>query len=913
MVVPLFRRPLFHYLPEPEGRSNIKNAGDKMSLNTSAEVHSCDVVTTAQNHDSGTSAGDVTPAVAVGNNSREGRADNSRDEGVAVGAMADNSREGVEHEKVHASSDTAASDSSQHAHAVEEPTLSAGATPHPRCVEPTTEEGAKENLHSSYANKQEHDQDTTRAASSSSASSSISPSGSTKRIIKDDTRTILDSEQVSQPPPTGAPDASAPSYPRVLPEKIDPQRTTIFTTDKDLFQLIPFGVQIVDPFDFSLTSPQVVRDKLGVPPERVAEALALLGDACDCITGVHGLGPKRLAEILDRVPRHMTITEILDLFKPCVAEENKVQVAMAVPTGSRTPGETPTNTTSFPLPTSSSTLESSTRAPSSLTSSSAAIGSSTTGSTSAVIANLSAAFEAGTSVKRRVIGKQFGEMPGTTVDEARLDGVAVKAAGGDESEDITTRTAAASDTTASCMPSFSSTSAMPSSCFSTTPGSSSSSTTASTPDSSSTTATTSCDSIGMRAAAPSSSTLDATSISPSASPFKSSPLLKSSPTVLKAIWDARKRILENHELTRLPPPMPVIRSRAPRLLKFRCELAVERAESQKSIPKMQFFARHLYPNLPNEAVGGLGRKHRQPFFLQHDIESLYRSNPDCARFIRALGGWKCPPRNNQQDRYRELPPRHGKYERDQGYPAERQKWRHHQSGDPRYRRRDNREQRRDSQDYIPFRIRGEERRPRQQHNTGEHGYDHSDSRDHRNHDRSREDRPPHDLRRWQERDCVDEGFQSGPQYHDSRRRAEDEYPTRRQHLQGETWKNYNERHNSCDYREKKYHNHSHEARYNNRDRGRTFEIRDVSNAGDADLDENPEFASASPSTTTTTRNNDTRSRNRSRSSQRARSSYSEQANEDLQKVREQDPGPAGVEVQVKRPAAPRKKWSLTVL
>lgn len=69
----------------------------------------------------------------------------------------------------------------------------------------------------------------------------------------------------------------------------------IITSDKDMMQLVDERVSIYDPRpnkvgECVFYNAEKVRDKLGVPPHRVRELLALMGDASDSVPGVKGWG-----------------------------------------------------------------------------------------------------------------------------------------------------------------------------------------------------------------------------------------------------------------------------------------------------------------------------------------------------------------------------------------------------------------------------------------------------------------------------------------------------------------------------------------------------------------------------------------------------------------------------------------------
>ncbi|MEL7371916.1 MAG: DNA polymerase I, partial [Myxococcota bacterium] len=60
----------------------------------------------------------------------------------------------------------------------------------------------------------------------------------------------------------------------------------LITGDKDLMQLVGDRVTLWEPMRSNRFTPAEVTEKLGVPPEQVADALALAGDSADNIPGV---------------------------------------------------------------------------------------------------------------------------------------------------------------------------------------------------------------------------------------------------------------------------------------------------------------------------------------------------------------------------------------------------------------------------------------------------------------------------------------------------------------------------------------------------------------------------------------------------------------------------------------------------
>lgn len=78
-------------------------------------------------------------------------------------------------------------------------------------------------------------------------------------------------------------------------------RVLLATSDKDLFAVVSDRVRIVPVSgEPTLMGPEEIRAKTGVPPERIPEWLALVGDASDNIPGVPGVGPKTAARLLQQ-------------------------------------------------------------------------------------------------------------------------------------------------------------------------------------------------------------------------------------------------------------------------------------------------------------------------------------------------------------------------------------------------------------------------------------------------------------------------------------------------------------------------------------------------------------------------------------------------------------------------------------
>ncbi|HEO71145.1 MAG TPA: DNA polymerase I, partial [Candidatus Hydrogenedentes bacterium] len=92
----------------------------------------------------------------------------------------------------------------------------------------------------------------------------------------------------------------------------------LVTGDKDLLQLVSDRVSVYDPMkgDSGVWyTPSDVQERFGVPPERVVDALGLMGDASDNVPGVSGIGEKTARKLLERYGSIEGVYEHLDDLK----------------------------------------------------------------------------------------------------------------------------------------------------------------------------------------------------------------------------------------------------------------------------------------------------------------------------------------------------------------------------------------------------------------------------------------------------------------------------------------------------------------------------------------------------------------------------------------------------------------------
>jgi len=82
-------------------------------------------------------------------------------------------------------------------------------------------------------------------------------------------------------------------------------KVTIVSSDKDLMQLIETrgdgsGIDMLDTMNDRRIDRDYVIEKFGVPPEKVGDVLALMGDSVDNVPGVPGIGPKTASQLIQQ-------------------------------------------------------------------------------------------------------------------------------------------------------------------------------------------------------------------------------------------------------------------------------------------------------------------------------------------------------------------------------------------------------------------------------------------------------------------------------------------------------------------------------------------------------------------------------------------------------------------------------------
>ena len=83
-----------------------------------------------------------------------------------------------------------------------------------------------------------------------------------------------------------------------------------------MMQLVGPKVQMLDTMKNKRIGVDEVKEKFGVPPEKVIEVMGLMGDSSDHIPGVKGVGPKTATELIQKYG------SIKELYK-CIDEIEK--------------------------------------------------------------------------------------------------------------------------------------------------------------------------------------------------------------------------------------------------------------------------------------------------------------------------------------------------------------------------------------------------------------------------------------------------------------------------------------------------------------------------------------------------------------------------------------------------------------
>ena len=94
----------------------------------------------------------------------------------------------------------------------------------------------------------------------------------------------------------------------------------ISTGDKDLAQLVTDKISLINTMSNHISTPDSVLEKFGVPPEKIIDYLALIGDSADNIPGINKVGPKTAVKWLNEYESVDNIIAHANEFKGKVGE-----------------------------------------------------------------------------------------------------------------------------------------------------------------------------------------------------------------------------------------------------------------------------------------------------------------------------------------------------------------------------------------------------------------------------------------------------------------------------------------------------------------------------------------------------------------------------------------------------------------
>ncbi len=103
----------------------------------------------------------------------------------------------------------------------------------------------------------------------------------------------------------------------------------IYTPDKDMLQLVSDSVRVVNPMNWEVFDSKKVEEKFGVPPEKLSDYLALVGDKIDNVEGVKGVGPKTAIRLIERFGGVEGILERWEEFKRLYPEAKKEDLELS--------------------------------------------------------------------------------------------------------------------------------------------------------------------------------------------------------------------------------------------------------------------------------------------------------------------------------------------------------------------------------------------------------------------------------------------------------------------------------------------------------------------------------------------------------------------------------------------------------
>ena len=103
----------------------------------------------------------------------------------------------------------------------------------------------------------------------------------------------------------------------------------IYTPDKDMLQLVSDRILVVNPVNWEVFDPKRVKEKFGVPPEKLPDYLAFVGDKIDNIEGVKGVGPRTAVKLIERFGGVEGVLERWEEFKKLYPEAKREDLELS--------------------------------------------------------------------------------------------------------------------------------------------------------------------------------------------------------------------------------------------------------------------------------------------------------------------------------------------------------------------------------------------------------------------------------------------------------------------------------------------------------------------------------------------------------------------------------------------------------
>ncbi|HYE27158.1 MAG TPA: DNA polymerase I [Allosphingosinicella sp.] len=104
-------------------------------------------------------------------------------------------------------------------------------------------------------------------------------------------------------------------------------QVTIVSSDKDLMQLVEPGVDMLDTMRDRRIGPDQVIEKFDVPPAKLGDVLALMGDSVDNVPGVPGIGPKTASKLINEFGDLESVLAAAPTMKPSKMRDNLIEHA----------------------------------------------------------------------------------------------------------------------------------------------------------------------------------------------------------------------------------------------------------------------------------------------------------------------------------------------------------------------------------------------------------------------------------------------------------------------------------------------------------------------------------------------------------------------------------------------------------